>query len=159
MTIVLRAVPFVLVYAVLTGAGSVGNWPIGGLLGCLVVVATSDRRSRIAPGRLARLLWLPWLLWGAIVDAVRGSMQMLFVVLGRETWHNVGFITCSEVTRTERGLAVLALVQSATPGSVVADIDRETRSLVVNVLDASDPERAGRLIARFYDRYQRRAVP
>lgn len=159
MSTIMRAVPYALTYALLTGHDDLWNWLLGGLFAVVVSLVLDRWRETSLTGRPVRLLWLPWLIWGASIEAIRGSWQMLLVLTGRRSWRNAGFVTCSNLAQTEHGLVVLALVQSATPGSVVAEIDRETGTLVFNAVDASDPEREGRQVKRFYDRYQKRSVP
>lgn len=159
MTVFVRALPYAITYAVLTGTGSPWNWLLGFLFGCLVSLASGGWRADAGIGSIRRLAWLPWLICGAAVSVLRGSWQMLRVLTGMRPWHRVGLVTSSGVTQSEAGLTLLGLVQSASPGQVVAEIDGETRTLVVNAIDASNPEETRATIADFYDRYQRRSVP
>jgi multisubunit Na+/H+ antiporter MnhE subunit len=160
MTLLLVSLPLLLAFVALTGPEDPWNWALGfGIALLLVVPATRARGGRLPAIGLRRLISLPLLLWGILRGIAAGSWMMLMVVTGRRNWRNVGFITVEQATRTEAGLALLALAQSATPGSVVAETDAETRSLVINLLDCTDPEAARAEVVRFYRRFQRPSVP
>lgn len=159
MIVVLRTLVYGSTYAILTHVGEPANWTLGMLLGGLLALTLGRRRVRQGPGWLVRLAWSPALLWGMVRQILRGSWHMLYVLIGRRPWHHVGFVEVRDVAKTTDGLTVLALIQSASPGSVAAEVDRDTRSLILNVIDAREADREAAAIRRFYDRYQKRTVP
>jgi multicomponent K+:H+ antiporter subunit E/multicomponent Na+:H+ antiporter subunit E len=61
--------------------------------------------------------------------------------------------------RSHRGIAVTALVTTLAPGSYFIGVDWKRQSMLFHFLDASDPERIRRDLARSYERYQRRVFP
>jgi multisubunit Na+/H+ antiporter MnhE subunit len=51
------------------------------------------------------------------------------------------------------------LIATASPGSVLLDIDSERRVMIFHAIDASDPDGFREEMSRFYRRFQRGAVP
>lgn len=159
MTVVLRSLLYAATYAVLTDASEPANWMLGMLLGPLLALLVGRRRVRREPGWISRLAWSPVLLWGILQRILRGSWQMFHVLIGRHPWRHAGFIENRRVTETPEGTALLALIQSVSPGSVAAEVDAETRSMILNVIDARQAAQEEAAVRRFYDRYQKRTVP
>ena len=56
---------------------------------------------------------------------------------------------------SEAGAALLASLVTLTPGSTVVDIDMETRSLLVHLLDGRDQAAAAESIRRHFERHVR----
>lgn len=159
MILLIRSFPYALTYAVLTDYGNGWNWLFGALFGAILAFVRGEPPFPNTARTLARLARLPWFIYGSLRQIVGGSWRILTVLLGRRTWRHVGLVTCEEVARTDLGLAVLALVESASPGSLVADVDRKTKTVVISVIDATNPARKGRAITRFYDRFQKHLMP
>lgn len=160
MTLILFSLPLAVTFATLSDPGSVWNWAIGAVLGLLLAAAaTYGYGAPPARMSLRQIAMLPVLLFGLARGIAIGSWTMLLVTLGCRSWRNVGFVTVENAAETGRGLAVLALAQSATPGSVVADTDRDARTLVINLLDCTDAEAERAEVAHFYRRYQRPSLP
>jgi multisubunit Na+/H+ antiporter MnhE subunit len=51
------------------------------------------------------------------------------------------------------------LVSALSPGTFLVDVDEEDRTMLVHVLDASDPDAVRAEFEAFYRRYQRRVFP
>lgn len=160
MTLILYGLPLAVTFATLSDPGSAWNWALGAALGLLLAAgATYGRGAPPTRMSLRQIAMLPLLLFGLARGIAIGGWLMLLVTLGRRNWRNVGFVTIENAAETERGLAVLALTQSAMPGSVVADIDRDERRLVINLLDGTEAEAERAEVAHFYRRYQRPSLP
>ena len=150
--LILRAAPLALIYAVLTGPGTPANWGVGAVVGlCLAVSALLSGR-RASPASLLRALLLPWFALGMLLRIARGTAQTLPLLIRRDR-ARPGFVTCDAGDRTEAGRALLALVESASPGSALAAIEAER--LTIGVIDASAPEDQCADIARWQRRFQR----
>jgi multisubunit Na+/H+ antiporter MnhE subunit len=61
--------------------------------------------------------------------------------------------------KTPAGVAVWAVVVGLTPGSYFVDVDRERGSVLIHLIDASDPAAVRRQQEDFYNRYQRKVFP
>lgn len=154
-----RAAVYAVIYAALTGMADLGNWLAGVLLGMAVAWLCSSWSGRRPDDEPVRPVGLPWFVWGTVQQIVGGSLRTLRVLLGLRDWRTIGWFTCPHAARTEHGLAVLALVLSSAPGTVVAETEPGTRTLVVNSLDGDGPDSERQDIHRFYTRFQRRSLP
>lgn len=159
MKLLLHGFLLALTYAALTELGSLADWLLGLAFGGLAAAIHAGGKAERRDFTLGRLVALPVLLFGAALEVTRGSWQMLQVLTGLQPWHAAGFLTIEEAAERPEGLALLALVQSASPGSVAAEIDREARTLTLSVIDASDLDERREEVVRYYRRYQKRAVP
>lgn len=113
-----------------------------------VMGALEPRRVRLrAPGTIARLLVV------VLTDMIRSNIDVARVILapgGAE--RRTGFVTVPLELREPAGLAVLAVILTATPGTLWVQYDSDTGSLLLHVLDfTEDSDWAGRI----KDRYER----
>lgn len=159
MIVILRSLVYGAIYAVLTGIGEPANWELGMVLGTGLSFVVGRRHARRVADWPARLAWSPVLLWGMARRVIRGSWQMVHVLIGRRPWQHVGFVECSAIAETPEGVTLLALIHSASPGSVAAEVERESRTLILNIIDAREARQEEESIRRFYDRYQKYSVP
>jgi multicomponent K+:H+ antiporter subunit E len=129
------------------------------LLGLALGVAGGLILARLQPpaGRVQlRAAALAALLWLFIFDVVRSNVAVLRIVFhpamrGRTS----GFLSLPLQLRHPGGLAMLACIITATPGTSWARYDAASNVLTIHVLDLVD-ERAW--IAQFKDRYERRLM-
>jgi multisubunit Na+/H+ antiporter MnhE subunit len=56
-------------------------------------------------------------------------------------------------------VAVSALVTTLSPGSFLVDVDWTEGTMLIHVIEASDPDRVRADLETFYQRYQRRVFP
>jgi multicomponent K+:H+ antiporter subunit E len=91
-----------------------------------------------------------------IDDVVRSNFAVACIVLGlRRGARTAGFLTLPLELRDPRGLAVLACVITATPGTSWARYDAARNSVTIHVLDLVD---AQAWIRDFKARYERRLL-
>jgi multicomponent K+:H+ antiporter subunit E len=107
-------------------------------------------RVRLRAAALAVLLWL------FFVDVVRSNVAVLRIVFhpairGRTS----GFLSLPLELRHPGGLAILACIITATPGTSWARYDAARNVLTIHVLDLVDEQA---WIARLKDRYERRLM-
>ena len=133
--------------------------PVHIVLGFALAVAGGLILARLQPpaGRVQlRAAALAALLWIFILDIVRSNVAVLRIVFhpamrGRTS----GFLSLPLQLRHPGGLAILACIITATPGTSWARYDAASNVLTIHVLDLID-EHAW--IARFKDRYERRLM-
>lgn len=144
LAVVGGAAPADLAVAAVVGAG------LSFLLRPVYVHAGSRRDSlRSLPRFLRRLLG----------EVVRGTWNMLLVVLGRRSWRRLGYVRVPRAGRTELGVVVTGLTAGLSPGTVLAALEDGGEVLVFHVIDAGDPAAAGAGLQRFYRQYQAPVVP
>jgi len=100
-----------------------------------------------APAKLARL--------GAIVlaDMVRSNIDVARIILGlRRGERRTGFVSIPLDLREPFGLTVLAVILTATPGTLWVQYDSDTGHLLLHVLDHTDGDE---WVRRVKDRYER----
>ena len=127
------------------------------LLGLLMGVAGGALYARLEPSRggSRRVVLAPALtLAGAVVvDIIRSNIAVLRIVLRLRLRKRVaGFLAIPLALRDARGLAILAGIVTATPGTAWAHYDAAANVLTLHVLDLFDEEAA---VREFKDRYER----
>jgi len=123
-----------------------------GVVGGLVFARLQPPAGRVhlRAAALAALLWLLFL------DIVRSNVAVLRIVLhpaihGRTS----GFLSLPLQLRHPGGLAILACIITATPGTSWARYDAARNVLTIHVLDLVDEQA---WITQFKDRYERRLM-
>ncbi|KMO44599.1 monovalent cation/H+ antiporter subunit E [Methylobacterium tarhaniae] len=113
-----------------------------------VMRALRPRSVRLrAPGRLARL--------GIIVlyDMLRSNIDVARVILGlRRGTRRTGFVAIPLDLREPFGITILAIILTATPGTLWVQYDSDTGRLLMHVLDLTDGDA---WVRRVKDRYER----
>jgi multicomponent K+:H+ antiporter subunit E len=142
-------------WLVLNDSASAGHVAIGLLMGLVAGVVY----ARLEPprGKAARLL-VPsaMLVWLVLVDIVCSNLAVLRIVSGlRGRGRTAGFLAIPLQLRDPRGLAVLAAIVTATPGTSWAHHDAAANVLTLHVLDLADDEN---WVRQFKDRYERRLM-
>ncbi|NMG33549.1 Na+/H+ antiporter subunit E [Azoarcus sp. TTM-91] len=130
---------------------SFGQVLLGALFAMLISLAIRQLRPLAAQPHRLHLLF--GLLWHVLLDIIRSNIAVAAVILGANRQQpNVGFITIPLDMRDPHGLAMLAVILTATPGTVWTDLSPDTNKLTLHVLDLKDEAGWIRLIK---DRYER----
>lgn len=123
------------------------------LLGALLAVAVPLMVSGLRPSayRVARPGLAARLAARVMLDMVRSNIQVVGQVVRRRppasAWVNVPL-----ELRSPEGLAVLAMISCAVPGTVWCKLSMERDCLLIHVLSLADEER---FIAEFKEHYER----
>lgn len=124
------------------------------LLGALIAMGASrtmtalePARPRIRnPGTIARLLWR------FFVDIIRSNIAVAgMIVRGRREGSRPGFVTIPLAIRDRTGLAVLACVLTATPGTAWVEYRSRRNTLLLHVLDLTDEKEWIDLVKQRYE--------
>ena len=129
------------------------------VLGFLLALLGGAVYARLepSPGKVGRVVVpgavLAWLVW---VDIVRSNIAVLRIALRLPVPRRVaGFLSIPLELRDPRGLAVLAGIVTATPGTSWAHYEASANVLTLHVLDLVDEET---WVRHFKDRYERRLM-
>lgn len=113
-------------------------------------VRTGSSRPRCRPWTALALAWL------LLDDIVRSNVAVARIVLGlRHGKHTAGFLELPLELRDPRGLAILACIVTATPGTSWARYDAAQNAVTIHVLDLVD---GPAWIREFKARYERRLL-
>jgi multicomponent K+:H+ antiporter subunit E len=108
------------------------------------------RRIRLRPWTMIELLML------VFVDIVRSNLAVARIILGLHRGERTaGFLSLPLEMRDPAGLAVLACIITATPGTSWARYDAARNILTIHVLDLVDQNA---WIRQFKERYERRLL-
>lgn len=151
-----RLVPFpflasamLAMWLLLAQSVSPGQILLGSMAALLATHATKALRPEKAtigsPRAIARLLS------AVFADIVRSNLAVALIVALPRQKRVTGFVTLPLELQSRTGLAVLALIITATPGTVWVDLDRRRKELIVHVLDLVDEERWVSLIKERYE--------
>lgn len=112
------------------------------------MAALQPEKARIrSPRTILRLATI------VLYDIVRSNVAVAKVVLSPGRRDRVsGFVTMQLDMTNRYGLAVMACIITATPGTLWVQFDRRTGKLLVHVLDLVDEEDWIRLIKHRYER-------
>jgi multicomponent K+:H+ antiporter subunit E len=129
------------------------------LLGLLMGLAGGAVYARLEPprGKVGRLV-VPAaaLAWLVVVDIIRSNIAVLRIALGLPAPPRVaGFLAIPLELDDARGLAVLAAIVTATPGTCWAHYEAASNVLTLHVLDLVDEET---WVRQFKERYERRLM-
>lgn len=96
------------------------------------------------------------LIWLVFVDIIRSNLAVLLIALRLSRAGRVaGFLSIPLELRDPRGLAALACIVTATPGTSWAHYEAAANVLTLHVLDLADE---GTWVRQFKDRYERRLL-
>lgn len=124
------------------------------LLGGAVAIVVSLAAAAVLPGRVRfrRLLSLLQLVVVAGVDIIRSNIAVLLILINPRAEPSAGFIKMELKLTNQFGLAVLACLLTATPGSAWLEYDGERNTVLIHVLDLIDKDE---WIATVRHRYER----
>lgn len=123
-----------------------------GIGGALALTALEPPKLRLRrPGAILELTFL------VLADIVRSNIAVAQIILGPHRRKDVtsGFMRIPLDMRAPHGLAALAMIITATPGTLWVDFDSDQGLLTVHVLDLIDEEA---WIATIKQRYERRLM-
>ena len=143
------------VFAVMVGSADPLSLALG--LGAgLIILGVRPPHERLLRGwSLRRLVHLPRFAVGVFLELARGSLTMLRVLLGLQSWRRGGLVEVAVGPRSEGAVVLNALVVTAAPGTVLIQMDEDDRVMLLHSIDASDPDALRRDLDRFYHVYQR----
>lgn len=130
--------------------------PLDVFIGIVLAVLLPQLMVRLAPeplvfGNLRALLQLTALV---LIDIGRSNIAVTNIVLGMHKKERVsGFLEIPLELTDRNGLAALAGILSATPGTSWIDYDRKRSVLTLHVLDLYDREQWIATIKNRYERY------
>ena len=123
------------------------------VLGTIIAVAASHAMALLRPepvrigsvGAIFRLTGI------VLVDVVRSNLAVARIILFNKKYVS-GFVQLPLDLRSTNGLAVLACIITATPGTIWVQFDRADGILLVHVLDLVDEDEWIQLIKQRYER-------
>jgi multicomponent K+:H+ antiporter subunit E len=126
------------------------------LLGSIVALGGSWALASLAPPRARprRLAAIPGLLRDVLVEVVRSNNAVARIILrpGAEGTRRSGFVRIPLDMRDPYGLAALACILTATPGTVWAEYDAEEGTMLLHVLDLIDEAAWVRIVKEKWER-------
>ena len=130
---------------------SLGQIILGALVA--VVVGLAMRGLNLEQTRLGRPLLILQLLGIVLYDVARSNIAVAWVILttGRRPGTS-GFMSITLDLRHRTALAVLAVILTATPGTVWLEFDAVSGRLLIHVLDLVDEQAWVDLIKQRYER-------
>ena len=111
------------------------------LLGGVIAILAGRAFAALAPqqprarkvGSIARLVML------VVIDVLRSNLAVAAIVLrGRHHQQTTGFVLMPLTLRDRSGLAILACIITATPGSAWLEYDAARGTVLIHVLDLVD---------------------
>ncbi|WP_106640638.1 Na+/H+ antiporter subunit E [Allosphingosinicella vermicomposti] len=146
----LLAFSLLLMWLLLNQSVSPGQIVLGGAVALLASGAMTALKPEKVQLRSVRPI--PRLLASVIVDIVRSNIAVARIVLFPAQKDRVsGFVRMPIDLRNQYGVAVLACIITATPGTMWVQFDRKSNSLLVHVLDLIDEQEWIALIKRRYE--------
>jgi multicomponent K+:H+ antiporter subunit E len=115
------------------------------LLGIVLAVALAWASSTLRPlhARVRRLDVAAALLGVVLLEVVKSNLQVARIVLGlkRDRAIRPGFLDIPLQLRDPHGLAALAVIITATPGTVWSGLSADGATLTLHILDLDDEQR------------------
>jgi len=132
-------------------------WPGHLLLGAALALGGGLALARLQPprGTVRRPGLILELFWLVFADIVRSNLAMARIVLDPRTRPVSGFLEMPLELRHPGGLAIMACIITATPGSSWAGYDGARGVVTIHVLDLIDADSWRRT---FKERYERRLL-
>lgn len=144
------AAALLVIWLLLTQSVSPGQLLLGGIVSLFATHAFAALRP---PRRRAVRLGPAMKLAGIVaVDILRSNLAVAAIVVSARRDRVSGFIQMPVDLKDRHGLAILALIITATPGTLWVDLDRHNAKLLIHVLDLVDEAEWVRLIKHRYER-------
>lgn len=145
----LLALCLFVMWLLLTQSFSPGQVLLGAIVAFLATHAMAalrpERSGLGAPRAILKLAGI------VAVDIIRSNFAVAAIVLFRREERVAGFVRLPLALRSRHGLTLLALIITATPGTIWVQFDRGRGILLVHVLDLVDEEEWVDLIKRRYE--------
>jgi multicomponent K+:H+ antiporter subunit E len=140
-----------LMWLLLNGTLATGQVLIGcalGLGGALALTALEPPKARVRrPVAILQLLWI------VLQDIVRSNIAVGRIILGSKRMKMTsGFVEIPLELQSHYALAALAVIVTATPGTLWVNFNTVTRRLTLHVLDLVDEETWVRTVKNRYER-------
>lgn len=140
-----------LMWLLLSESASPGQWLLGlavAILAAWIFTVLDVERPRVRFG-----LAMPRLAGIVLADIIRSNFAVARIIAGDRRDRGIsGFLRVPIDMRNRYGLAVLAIIVTATPGTLWVQYDSTRGSLLLHVLDLVDEEAWIRLIKQRYER-------
>lgn len=147
----LMAATLLAMWLLLAGSLGPGTVLLGGALalaGTRLLLLLDPPRARLRRPRAALRL-----AWAVLVEVFRSNNAVARIILGRGTrGRSSGFVHVPLEMRNPYGLAALACIVTATPGTVWVEYDSANGVMLLHVLDLISEEEWVRLIKQRYER-------
>lgn len=145
----LLSITLLIIWLLLVNSIQPGHILLGGLLGWLIPLLT----QRFWPERPAmRQPWRALRLFGVVIgDIILANLEVARRILGPPRALRPRFIWYPLSLHQDFPITVLSSIISLTPGTVVIDVSRDRRWLLIHCLDCEDP---GALVAQIGTRYE-----
>lgn len=138
-----------LMWLLLTQSFSPGQMLLGGAIAIFAthaMAALQPKRSTIGSrGAVLKLAGI------VLADIIRSNFAVATIILFPRQERVAKFVQLPLELRNRHGLAVLALIITATPGTMWVQFNRSSGTLLVHVLDLVDEEEWVRLIKHRYE--------
>lgn len=132
---------------------SLGSRQIALGLGLALAIPPLTARMRPLRARARRPWTILLLIWHVLLDIIASNLAVTGVILGgAERRRRAGFIRIPLELRSPHGLAVLACIITATPGTVWAGLSMDGACLSLHVLELKDEAALIALVKRRYER-------
>lgn len=124
------------------------------LFGAAIAVMVSRTMLSLRPERPTLRLGRAAVRLALIVflDIIRSNIAVARIILLRPPERNSGFIELSTALRSPDALAMLAIIITATPGSLWVQHDAHRHIILIHVLDLVDEQQWARLIQERYEK-------
>jgi multicomponent K+:H+ antiporter subunit E len=126
------------------------------LLGGVVAACGSWALASLAPprARLRRLAVIPGLLLDVLVEVMRSNLAVARIIMrpADRGARRSGFVRIPLDMRAPYGLATLACILTATPGTVWVDYDSAEGTMLLHVLDLVDEAEWARIVKERWER-------
>ena len=111
------------------------------LLGMIVATAACWAAMPVLPpkSRVSHIGTIPVLLLVVVKDVIKSNLAVLMLVLGGRTARSA-FVDIPLELTDENGLAILACIVTATPGSAWIEHNSARNIVTIHVLDTADPD-------------------
>lgn len=147
-------IALVVAWLLLTQSVSPANIVLAVLLSGFLLWSSTGLRP-LRP-RVRRPLLMISLFFVVLSDIVRSNIAVASIVLGLKRPARAGLVAIPLELRDPHGLAVLAAIVTSTPGTVWVDLDADTNTLTLHVLDLVDEAHWIDWIKNRYERTIRR---
>ena len=123
------------------------------LLGSAIAVGVSLAASAVLPERvrISKPLKFVQLLAVAGLDIIRSNLAVMSVLFHPRPNPKAGFIEMELALKNETGLAILAVLLTATPGSAWLEYDRERSTVLIHVFDLVDADEWVKTVKQRYE--------
>jgi multicomponent K+:H+ antiporter subunit E len=145
----LLAIALLVMWLLLTQSFSPGQV----LLGAIVAILGTRTTRALQPqsSTVVRLRALLRLARFVVADIIRSNFAVAGIILFPRRGRVAGLVRMPLELTNPHALALLALIVTATPGTLWVDFDRRSGVLLIHVLDLTDEDELIRLIKRRYE--------